>query len=138
MPRPRHQGPADRQHLLLAARQRAGHLPAALLEDRETLEDPVEVAADAVRVAAQVAPHVQVLLHAHVREHVPAFRAVGDAAGQDRARRGTGDVLAVEGDAPRGRLQHARDRLQGGGLAGAVGADQCHQLAPADLDREVA
>ena len=37
-PRPRHQRAADRQHLLLAARQRAGALVGALLQHREVAE----------------------------------------------------------------------------------------------------
>ena len=34
-PRPAHQGPADRQHLLLATREAARHLPAAFLQARD-------------------------------------------------------------------------------------------------------
>ena len=40
--RPRHQRPADRHHLLLAARQLAGRLAALVAQDREQAVDPLE------------------------------------------------------------------------------------------------
>src|SRR5687768_3206695 len=49
--RPRHHRARDRQHLLLAARQRACELPAALAEDRKQPEIFLDVTADTVRVA---------------------------------------------------------------------------------------
>ena len=61
--RPRHQRPADRQHLLLAARQRAGALLGALLQHREVPEHRLEVLRHAVGVAARVGAHAQVLAH---------------------------------------------------------------------------
>ena len=54
--RPGHQRPADRQHLLLAAGQRAGDLAAALGEAREPLEDAGEVGLDLAVVARVARP----------------------------------------------------------------------------------
>src|SRR5918993_3230210 len=44
--RPRHQGPRDREHLLLAARKRAGELLAALAQAREALVEALRVRGD--------------------------------------------------------------------------------------------
>ena len=44
--RPAHQGPADRQHLLLATRQGPARLPEALLQQREELEHHLEIGPD--------------------------------------------------------------------------------------------
>ena len=84
----------------------------------------VHVGGDAGRVGAQVAAHLQVLVHRHVGKDAPALGTMGDAELQDALGRGARDVFAQEGDAARRRRQHARDRLERGRLAGAVGADQ--------------
>ena len=44
--RPRHQGAADRQHLLLAAAERRRHLLAPFRQRRKALENCVDVVAD--------------------------------------------------------------------------------------------
>jgi hypothetical protein len=46
-----HQRAADRQHLLLAARQQPGLLPGALLQDGEVAVDHLDVARDGIAVA---------------------------------------------------------------------------------------
>ena len=51
--------------------------------------------------------------------------------------RGLDDLLALELDRARLRRQHAADRVQGGGLARAVGADQGDDLTLIDLKRHV-
>jgi hypothetical protein len=47
------------------------------------------------------------------------------------------DVLALEHDPAAGQRSQPGDRLQGGGLAGAVRADQGHDLALVDGQRDV-
>src|SRR5262245_57623616 len=62
---------------------------------------------------------------------------MGDAELEDAARTRPRDVLAEKADATgRGREQ-AGDRLQGGGLAGAIGADQGDELALLGFQREL-
>jgi hypothetical protein len=100
-PGPRHQRAADREHLLLATRERAGRLIPALGEDREAAKQAIHVGGDRAGVAAQVAAHLQVFAHRHVRKHVAPFRTVRDSARDDLLRRHSGDVLAVEPDATR-------------------------------------
>src|SRR3712207_7034198 len=73
-----HQRAADGQHLLLAAGHRAALLPLALLEAREQRVDPVEVAADAVGVAAGEGAHLEGLEHRHAREDPPSLGRLGD------------------------------------------------------------
>ena len=47
------------------------------------------------------------------------------------------DALAVEGHAAVGGRVHTGDHVEGGGLTGAVGADQCHNLALVDVQIQV-
>ena len=48
-----------------------------------------------------------------------------------------GNVLAVEQDAAAVGLHQAHDRIEAGGLAGAVGAEQAEHLAAVDAERDV-
>src|SRR5262249_22011756 len=73
-----HQGAADREHLLLASRQRARLLTTALLEDREQAIDSRKIARDAVPVAAQVGAQHQVLEHAELGKDSAPFGAMAD------------------------------------------------------------
>ena len=45
--------------------------------------------------------------------------------------------MPVQADRPGVRPDQAHDHVEGGGLAGAVGAEQSHRLATADVDRHV-
>jgi ADP-ribose pyrophosphatase len=92
--RPRHHGASHRQHLLLAARQRAGGLAAPLLEAREEIEHALDVGLDAVGVGADVRAHREVLLDGERAEHAAAFRHHRKPALHERVRRPAGDVLA--------------------------------------------
>ncbi len=71
---------ADRQHLLLAAREIAGGLVAALRQDGEVVVDLVEgiLARERADRCANVAA-IEVFLHGHLREDVAAFTHVEDA-----------------------------------------------------------
>jgi len=130
----RHEGPADGQHLLLAAGERAGELGAPLLELGEELVDPPEVAgglgaeAEEARQVA-VGPQEQVVLGGERREDVAPLRRVGQAEPGDARGGEPLHRLAVEQDPPAARDDEARDGPHGGGLAGPVGADERHHLA---------
>jgi hypothetical protein len=132
-PRPAHQGAADRQHLLLAARQGAAALLAPLGQPGEHLEHPVEVFLEMHRIGDDGA-HLQIFVDAHAREDTPAFRHLGHAPQHDLVGRQTGDVLAFQPDRAGPRARAAADRHQQGRLAGAVGADQGHDLAMGDIE----
>ena len=76
-----HQRAADRQHLLLAARQRAGLLVAALAEPRKARVHLFHVGADAVLVAPHVCAQAQVFIDRQRGEGAAAVGHVGHAPG---------------------------------------------------------
>jgi hypothetical protein len=69
------------------------------------------------------------------KEHPPAFRRMRQAQLGDVVGLKPGDVLAPEGDLALGRRDHSADGAHGGGLAGAIAADQRHDLALGHLQR---
>src|SRR4029453_4146341 len=73
----RHQRPADRAHLLFAARHAAGELMASLAHPREQLVDDLELTAELRARGRHEAAHLQIVLDGHAREEAPAFRQVG-------------------------------------------------------------
>src|SRR5262249_26977410 len=130
----RHQGAPDHHHLLLAAGEIAGLQPPALLETRENLVHPLDAVAHLFAVAAAVAAGDEVFLDRQVREYAPAFEHLDDAAAHDLMRRQLIEPLAIEldralGDPPALGAENAGNRLQGRGLAGAVGAEQRRDAA---------
>ena len=132
---PGHERAAERQHLLLATGQVAGHLARARPEDREQLLhfgarrlDPVWVLPDRPRRQPQVLGHRQ------RGEHALAAGHQRDAAMRRDVGRQLGDVLVLERDRPTTRPHEAADALEQGGLARTVGAQQGHDLAFGDLE----
>jgi hypothetical protein len=81
--RPRHQCPADRAHLLFAARQCAGELAAPLPEARKQLVDPGEALAELPAGGRDEGAHPEVLLDRQARKEAPVFRHMGDPGGDD-------------------------------------------------------
>ena len=132
-PRPAHQRARDRQHLLLAARQRAAALRRAFLEAREHREDAFEILVEMREVVDRRA-HLQILEHGHAREDAPSFRRLRDRQPRDLMRRQVGDVAPVEDDRAAPCARAAEDRHHRRRLAGAVGADQRDDLAFVDVD----
>ncbi len=124
----RHQRPADREHLLLAAGERARRLAQPLLQAREQGEDPLEIGRDAA-VPARVGAHLEVLGTVRFAKTLRPSGTMDEAA---RARAGASGWRV---GSPSNRTSPARartrpgDRAQRRRLAGAVGADQGHDLA---------
>ena len=126
------------EHLLLAAREVGRPLAAARGQGGEggqRLVDHVGVALAAA--AALPGRGAQVVLHAQVGEDPLAAGHLGDAEPGDLVGRQVGDVAAVEDDGAVIGLDHPADGPQQRRLAGAVGAEQRHDLALADLDLHV-
>ena len=97
-----HQAAADRQHLLLAARQRAGGLPLALGEHAETARTPArDSARGCARARGSIAPIVEIFRDRQRRKHLPAFRDLADAEIADAVARPAGDVVAAKTMRPR-------------------------------------
>ena len=117
---------------------------APLLETREILVDLLQVFLHAgTQRAARVGAGQQVLFHRQVREAVAAFHDLADAALHQRRRVELVDALAAEQDLALGDVaalgaQQVGDRLQRRRLAGAVGAQQRHDLTFPDLERDAA
>ena len=137
-PRLRHQRTADREHLLLAAGERAGRLLELLAQHREEVEHLLQrLRAARLRGAAEAA-ELQVLLHRHFGKEPAAFGHEGDAGLAVAMRRQARDVGAVDVQAA------ARDPVQSGkrvderALAGAVRAEQDDDLALLDAKVDAA
>jgi Asp-tRNA(Asn)/Glu-tRNA(Gln) amidotransferase A subunit family amidase len=75
---------ADRHHLLLAARERAGRLRQLLLQGREQRQHLRHRLGTLRLGLRQVAAQLQVVAHAHAGEQAPALRHDGDAGPQKR------------------------------------------------------
>src|SRR5208283_3432193 len=141
-----HEPTAHGQHLLLATRERDCLLCAALLQAREQLKDACQVFLQLLTRAMGVSPHLQVLLHRHIGEKLPAFRHQNQAAAGFRVRRELGHILSVHQDATAPGRYGAHDGAQGGCLACTVGANDgghfpwthCERYAPEHLHLAVA
>ena len=118
----------DRHHLLLAARQEVGRRIEALADAREIVEDALEIPAHAAPGLAPEAAELEVLGDRHAGEQAAALRHVAETEARDLGRGQPGEIGAVEADlAGRGR-RDADQRLQQRRLAGAVAAEQRHDL----------
>ena len=133
-PRPREARAGEREHLLLAARQRSGLLVAPLREPRQLARDLVEVLRDGLAVAAEVRAHLQVLPDRQLAEDAAALGNVRDASPRGRLRAAR-QLLSVEDDRAVAR-DHARDRAERRRLAGAVRAEQRDDLALVERQRD--
>ncbi|MNQ89711.1 hypothetical protein D3C85_1050260 [compost metagenome] len=80
-------------------------------------------------VEVDVAPDQQVLDHAALTEERQVLKGAADAQAGKLGRLELRRVLALEQDLPLAGRQNAADEVEGGGLAGAIGADQAHDLA---------
>ena len=79
-----HQAAADREHLLLAAGERAGRLPAALGQHRKQRKHPFEIARALRARARQHRAHVEVFRDRERRKNLAAFGDLADAEIADR------------------------------------------------------
>ena len=136
-PRAGHERAADGEHLLLAARERAGGLTAPLPEDREEGEDALEVRLHGGPVAARVGADRQVLLDGEAREHLAALGREAHAARDELPRPPAVDSGPREADLAGVRAHQARDGVERGRLPRAVRAHERHDLVRAHLERHV-
>jgi hypothetical protein len=137
---PRHEGPAEGQHLLLAPGQGGRHLTAALPQAREQGVHLLQVLLHLPLPSAaqpQVGAQEQVVLHPHGPEQLPALRDVGDPGGHHPLGGPARDVLAVEADVPGAGWQQPGDDPQQRGLARAVGADHRRHPTRGDFHRHL-
>src|SRR4029079_1694772 len=128
-----HQRAADRQHLLLATRQRAAALVQTLSQAWEQLEYARQVLAKMRRVGDRSA-HLQILHHRHTRKDAAAFRGLRDLQLGEFVRRQACDVAAFEQDMAFAGARRSENGHHQRRLPGAVGADQCNDLALIDFE----
>ena len=122
-----HKGATHGKHLLLTAGQRASNLPTALLQAREMRVDALQAGGD-LGVGTCIGTHFEVLLDGHLGEDTAPLRDVRQAARHELVGGGAHDILAHEFNGTGVGAQKAGDGLQRGGLAGAVRADERHDL----------
>ena len=139
--RARHQRAADRAHLLLAARGVAGQRILALGQLGEIAIDHVDVALGrGLAVGPREGAGQQIFLDGEMAEAMAAFHHLDAAAPDQIVGRAVVHLGAVEQDRALGDLaafgmQQIGDRLQRGGLAGAVGPEQRHDAALRHVER---
>src|SRR5262249_36477108 len=136
--RARHDRAPERDHLLLAARQRLAALTAALLEAREHGVDALEAVAHELCLAHQVRADFQVVLDRKPRKDMPSLGPLRHAKPDDPVRREAADRRAFEADGAGAWAQEPGYGAQRRRLAGAVAADQSDDLALEDVKRHVA
>ena len=121
----------DREHLLLASRERAGLLAPALREPRKIPEDPLEIRLDRVAILADVGAEPKVLLDGQIGERAPAVGHVRDAQPRYVLGSARGHRRSPKVDPPRA-ADHRADRAQDRGLPRSVGAQQRRHSAVFD------
>src|SRR4030095_9378937 len=132
-----HQRARDREHLLLAPGKPAGRPVSQRLEMREQVEDAIRRPRLAGAVAPRAPGDLEVLPDGQVAED-PAFLGhVADPETGDAERREPRQRPTPQCDLTRARGHEADDALERRRLAGAVPAQQAHDLTRGDLEREV-
>ena len=136
--RMRHQRPADAHHLLLAAAHGADNLLLALGQARKQRQDLAETCRLVLACAPGVGAQQQVLAHIELGKNPAVLRHEHQPCLHHLVRGQVRELDAIQHDAPaRGGRDDAAQRLQAGGLAGAVGAQQDDDLAAAHRQRSV-
>jgi hypothetical protein len=129
-----HEGPPNRQHLLLATGQVAGGGGLPLLEPREHGHHPVVGFVDFATVAVDVSPGAQVVLDGHLGEDTAPLHHLADAPFHPTGRVLVGDEVAIEldltlCDVALVNLEQPGDGAKCRGLPGPVGPEQGDDLA---------
>src|SRR5262249_31624058 len=112
-----HQRPRHRQHLLLAARERAAALPLPLAEPGKKLRNPLEVLGDALFVGPRERAEHQVLQNGQTREDAARLGNDRDSRTNPLRCGPRADVLAFIPDISTANADRADDGLHGRRLA---------------------
>ena len=131
-----HHSAAGSQHLLLTATQSSPHLAPALLEAREERKDVLQILGNGRAVVTGVGAHIQILGDGQLGKNSAPFGYHGHALVDDLVGLVGGHILIFEKDLALARLEQPADGAQRRRLASAVSADQCHDLAFLDGERD--
>ena len=123
----------DRQHLLLAARQRTRLLAAPFGEPRKEAEHAIEIRPEVLPIGAHMSPEAEILLDREIDKRAAPVRHVRDSKTRDVLRRQRADRAAAKPDVARAPDEPA-ERPQDRRLAGAVGAEHRGHAAVLDLE----
>src|SRR5690554_3164203 len=115
---------SDRNHLLFATTQATAETLHQRLEDRESLQDPLDRPLPGASCGQS-----QILLYRQGGEDVAAFRNGSDTCTGDDIRPITRDVSSIELDPPLCRRQQTADCPNCSCLAGAVSSEQRNNLS---------
>src|SRR6186713_951536 len=126
-----HQRPAGREHLLLAARQHARRRIGTRGEIGEHVEHVLKP--PLAGTARVLDAEQEVLAHRQAREDVAMLRHIAEPETCDLVAGKADDILALEADRAY-RRDLAHDRLDRGGAADTVAAEQAHDLARGDVE----
>ena len=133
-PRPRHERPADRDHLLLATRQRAGNLAAALLHAGEQAVDSLQILVEFGAFLAgyrRPFPGFRTRSFAETAAAPPARGPIRDAPRSATDRRSMG--LPSNSTEPVVGPDDAHDGLHRRRLAASIAAQQTDDFAGGDV-----
>ena len=108
----------------------------ALLEAREELEHLLAVLRDPLLVVAQERAEVEVLVDRHAAEDAPPLGRLARCRARHLVARHAADLACPRTRSSRGGADEAGDGAHRGRLAGPVRADQGHDLALLDLERD--
>lgn len=132
-----HEGAADGQHLLLAARKRGTRVPALVAEHLEELEHLVAPAQPLALGRSGPPAEQEVLLDGEVGDDAPGLHEVGEPRPHHLVAAPLVDRPAVERDLACGDRDHPADRPRRGRLPCAVRAEHREHLAFGDIERDV-
>src|SRR5712692_9177203 len=127
--RARHHGSPDRHHLLFPAAEGPRGLTAPGRQPREDFVHPRLGLVHTAAGAGRRSPEIEVLVHRHERKEQPALGGQAQPEAHGAVGGEAGDLGLVEPDASGAGLEQSDDALHGGGLAGAVRAEQADRLA---------
>src|SRR5688572_4233131 len=136
-PRAGHHDARNREHLLLAARERLARLVEALLQPGEVGEYALETLLPQRGRAPgeRREPQLEVLAHGEAGEYAAVLGHEADAEPGDLVRRQPAELVAIELDRPPPRLEKPHRRLHERGLSHPVAPQQRHRLTLTDLQR---
>src|SRR5215813_4563615 len=132
-----HQAATDRAHLLLAAGEKTGRLIEPLLEPGQRLQNPVELGLDRRFVPPQVGSLHKIVFDRQAGEQSSTLRDVDDSGADHLIGAGVRQVDAIEADLAGPRLDELRKGPKQRRLACAVRADERHDLALANFERDI-
>src|SRR5262249_16787686 len=126
-----HERAADREHLLLAARERPALAVEARAQAGEAREDVVHLPARGAALRDR-----EVLAGGEIREDAARLRDERDSEARDLMRVEAADALALVSDLAPGRRSQSADRTERRGLSGTVPAQERDHLAFGDRERK--